>query len=103
MKKRDVVLLITCLLLVAHVAEARWHYRRGRDRSWRGGWKNGYKTLRDGTFVHRYVAERTYGPIPRGYEVHHINGDKEDNRPCNLAVLSKEEHRKIHSAAKNYP
>ncbi len=32
-----------------------------------------------------------------GYEVHHINGVKTDNRPSNLIVLSKAKHRAIHS------
>jgi len=33
------------------------------------------------------------GPIPEGYEVDHINGDKYDNRPDNLQALTPEAHR----------
>jgi len=48
-------------------------------------------------FEHRLVAERTYGPLRKGEHVHHVNGIKTDNRPENLQVLSRQEHRKLHS------
>ena len=35
--------------------------------------------------VHRLVAEAFLGPCPDGHEVRHLNGDKLDNRICNLA------------------
>lgn len=34
--------------------------------------------------VHKLVAEAFHGPRPRGMEVNHINGIKDDNRACNL-------------------
>lgn len=52
-------------------------------------------------FTHRIVAETMIGgPIPPGHEVHHINGNKRDNRPENLAVLAREEHRQLHEKAR---
>lgn len=48
---------------------------------------------------HRFVAEQMLGhPIPDGYQVHHKNGDRLDNRRRNLQVVSPDEHRRIHNA-----
>lgn len=47
-------------------------------------------------FEHRLVAEATYGAIPDGYHVHHINHKRFDNRAINLELLSPEEHAALH-------
>jgi len=63
-------------------------------------YKNGYKQYNSGNgwkFTHRRVAEKKIGGrIRPGYEVHHINGNKRDNRPRNLTVISRWIHRLIH-------
>lgn len=63
------------------------------------GYVNGYKTFKHNghnKFVHRHVYEKNYGHIPKGYEIHHINHNKLDNRPTNLQMMSRQEHRNYH-------
>lgn len=84
-----------------------------RNSQWKGGKtiaSNGYRLLRVGVshhladcrgyaYEHRVVAERKIGRrLNPGEEVHHINGDKLDNRPDNLeAVASRHHHARRHS------
>ena len=50
---------------------------------------------------HRLVAEQMVGRSLSDAEVvHHINGNKIDNRPENLMILSQSEHMKIHASRK---
>lgn len=43
-------------------------------------------------YLHRVVYEATYGPIPEGLEIDHINGQKTDNRLCNLELVTSAEN-----------
>lgn len=56
----------------------------------------GYRAITVGgkeLLEHRLVAEQTLGRQILPFEdVHHINGDKLDNRPDNLEVVTKREH-----------
>ena len=49
-------------------------------------------------YMHRYVWERNYGPIPQGWHIHHRNGEKSDNRIENLEMLPCGEHVRGHLA-----
>lgn len=78
----------------------RW-LRRRRVRVRSGYYQYFDYSLRRWEFIHRSVAIQVFGgPIPEGCEIHHINGNKLDNRPENLAVLRRDEHRLIHDNAR---
>lgn len=81
---------------------------RGKEKhpAWKGGKRvnhNGYievrkpdhhRSRKNGyVFEHILIAENKIGrSITTSEDVHHINGDKTDNRECNLEVLSKSNH-----------
>ena len=66
--------------------------------------KNGYKQITiNGVreYEHRIVWREHYGEIPKDYHVHHINGNKLDNRIENLTLISQKEHCYYHAKDNN--
>ena len=68
---------------------------------------NGYNVFigDDGreVFVHRFIMEEILGRKLEPWEdVHHKDGNKKNNHPSNLEVLSKSEHTKIHWRQKDH-
>jgi hypothetical protein len=51
--------------------------------------------------LHRLIFEKYYGTIPAGYQIHHINGIKTDNRIENLQCLSVKEHSSLHNSGES--
>ena len=55
-----------------------------------------------GKLLHRLIYEECFGSIPKGFQVHHIDGDKTNNNPSNLMMLSKSNHHSLHMSS-NHP
>lgn len=49
---------------------------------------------------HVYVWEQANGPKPEGCDIHHIDGDGQNNALENLVCLTKSEHKQLHAKAK---
>ena len=78
---------------------------------WRGGikhhsagyiyiWKPNHPLVNIDGYVaeHRLVMEEHIGRyLTKDEHIHHINGNKQDNRIENLQILSNSEHRKLHT------
>lgn len=45
---------------------------------------------------YRKIYEEAYGKIPTGYDIHHKDGNRNNNDLSNLVALSLEDHLKIH-------
>ena len=51
----------------------------------------------DWQYTHRRTAEKKVGgKIGKGRVVHHRDGNKRNNRPANLQVMSRSAHSKLH-------
>lgn len=55
-----------------------------------------------GKKLHRLIYEDHYGPIPKGMQIHHIDGDTTNNDISNLQLVSISEHNKIHKVGNTY-
>lgn len=51
------------------------------------------------TWLHRAVWEHHYGPIPKGFHVHHKDGNSLNNDISNLECMAPGEHHRHHGAA----
>lgn len=67
---------------------------------------HGYVVITNGRScwkLHRVIAELNYGDIPQGYHIHHRDGNRQNNEPYNLEVLSPREHKQRHPTYKTQP
>lgn len=51
--------------------------------------------------LHVYVWEKYNGEIPKGYHIHHIDMNTDNNEIENLAMLEEHEHYRLHAALQN--
>ena len=51
--------------------------------------------------MHRYVWKFYNGDIPKGYDIHHKDGNKLNNKIENLEILSHSEHTKLYASGYN--
>lgn len=58
----------------------------------------GYKTKVRGSRkdLHIAVYEKFHGPVPKGFLVHHIDHNPDNNHPSNLQCMSRSEHQRHH-------
>lgn len=63
----------------------------------RGYYKEHYH--KGGAYMHRVVWEHHNGPIPKGYDVHHKDGNKGNNDITNLEILTRSAHLTLHGLA----
>ena len=72
-------------------------YRERQANSLRGkGNKKSY-IKRNGKHEHRLIAEKMLGRQLESYEIiHHIDGNKQNNDPNNLTIMTQSEHIKEH-------
>lgn len=62
------------------------------------GWYTG-RPLSKHVYEHQVIMARMLGltEVPEGMHVHHINEDRTDNSPDNLALVTPEGHRSLHA------
>ena len=68
----------------------------------------GYIVIKTGVrqweLEHRVIMAQTIGrPLIADEQVHHANGDKQDNRLENLVLMTNSEHQRLHAAMKPAP
>lgn len=47
--------------------------------------------------LHVYVWEKYKGEIPKGYHIHHLDHDKDNNDIANLQLMTQHEHLQLHA------
>jgi len=64
----------------------------------KGYWLGQRKDTKKPVRLHTYVWEFYNGPVPKGYHVHHIDHNPDNNEIENLQLLSEHEHLCLHAS-----
>ena len=64
--------------------------------------ENGYWWSKTYGSMHRYIWKYYHGSIPKGYQIHHKDGNKDNNTITNLCIMSIGEHLKMHAKNNNW-
>lgn len=63
----------------------------------RGYYRNGYGRLVHRIVAYKYLYSYPFHSLRFGeYDVHHKDGNKKNNLPSNLEILTREEHKELH-------
>ena len=62
-----------------------------KNHKWRGGKVDCFRKR-----AHKIWKEYYTEPVPKGYDIHHIDGDYTNNNILNLITMTHSEHSKIH-------
>ena len=76
--------------------------RKGRGlrstcRVWKGRVYRGYGILPDGQTAHVVAYDKAHGPPPKGWQRHHLCGNKLCVNPAHMIPLLPAEHLKLHA------
>ena len=53
--------------------------------------------------LHRLIWEKSWGKIPKGHHIHHIDGNKLNNCILNLIAIPRRIHHELHMKGENHP
>jgi len=53
-----------------------------------------------GEYLHRLIFQEFYGKIPKGFHIHHKNGNRKDNCILNLQLIRNKDHSALHKPSK---
>lgn len=63
--------------------------------------KNGRRCINNQMYcIYRFVWTLFNGPVPKGYVIHHIDHNKQNDRLDNLMLMTNEEHMKHHATGR---
>lgn len=87
---------LSCRSQQTQFGEANPVWKRGYSPNRTGYLRSGLKASKN-IFLHRLVAEQMLGrPLLASEVVHHRDGDKTNNAPENLEVMSRSDHLRLH-------